>query len=142
MDKELLEILARIDKRTEATQKNVERLEQRFDGLEQRFDGLEQRFDGLEKKVDGLEQRFDGLEQRFDGLEQKVDGLEKRFDGLEKTVQEHSQWLSAMRTNMEMMDAKLDRIETTTASIKQVQDLRRTIGERLESMGRELLGQS
>ena len=114
MDKELLEILARIDKRTEATQKNVER----------------------------LEQRFDGLEQRFDGLEQKVDGLEKRFDGLEKTVQEHSQWLSAMRTNMEMMDAKLDRIETTTASIKQVQDLRRTIGERLESMGRELLGQS
>ena len=128
MDKELLEILARIDKRTEATQKNVERLEQRFDGLE--------------KKVDGLEQRFDGLEQRFDGLEKKVDGLEKRFDGLEKTVQEHSQWLSAMRTNMEMMDAKLDRIETTTASIKQVQDLRRTIGERLESMGRELLGQS
>ena len=89
-----------------------------------------------------MEQRFDGLEQRFDGLEKKVDGLEKRFDGLEKTVQEHSQWLSAMRTNMEMMDAKLDRIETTTASIKQVQDLRRTIGERLESMGRELLGQS
>lgn len=56
------------------------------------------------------------------------------------TLEEHSRMLSAMRTNLEMMDAKLDRVETTTASIKQVQALRRSIGERLTNMGRELLG--
>lgn len=67
--------------------------------------------------------------------------LDERSEMMSRTLEEHSRMLSAMRTNLEMMDAKLDRVETTTASIKQVQDLRHTIGERLTSMGKELLGQ-
>ena len=55
-------------------------------------------------------------------------------------IEENSDMINAMKTNLEMMDAKLDNIKTTTASIKQVQDLKQTMGERLMSMGRELIG--
>lgn len=80
------------------------------------------------------------LDARMDKLDEKTDRMQEDAKAMRVTLDEHSRMLNAMRTNLEMMDAKLDRVETTTASIKQVQDLRRSVGERLTTMGRELLG--
>ena len=65
---------------------------------------------------------------------------EKRFSLLETQVQENTQFINALTKRVELMDAKLDGIQLTTASIKQVQDLRISIGERLKLMGQELSG--
>ena len=72
-------------------------------------------------------------------LKTDVKKLDTRVSNLEATVAENSLMIKAMKTNLEMMDAKLDNLRATTASVHQVRELKRTIGEQYANMSRELL---
>lgn len=54
--------------------------------------------------------------------------------GMRATVQENSDMIKAITHRLEMLDSKMDGLQATTASIKQMQDFKRNMSERLREL--------
>jgi len=102
MDKEILEILKKLDNKV--------------DSLGNKVDSLGNKFDSLEGKFDRLEERFDGLEGKFNNLELGQVRIEKKLDGVIEQTANLTEFRTETKDGIEAIKKDLNKVEIVTAS--------------------------
>ena len=87
-----------------ATKEDIKDLNDRLVSVEARLGNVEAGQAALEARQTALSTRFDRLETRFGRLEEKITGIEKKADAANELHH-------AVRVDLKVMKASIDRIE-------------------------------
>ena len=113
-------------------------INKRMDKLESHMDSMEHHMDSMEHRMDGMERRMDGMDSRMDGMDSRMDRMENQIKGLAAGQHELYLITVGLREKVQIMDGKLDQLNTTTASVDMVNGLRKDMVTNLRRMSDDL----
>jgi archaellum component FlaC len=106
--------------------------------INKRMDKLESHMDSMEHHMDSMERRMDGMDSRMDGMDSRMDRMENQIKGLAAGQHELYLITVGLREKVQIMDGKLDQLNTTTASVDMVNGLRKDMVTNLRRMSDDL----
>ena len=106
--------------------------------INKRMDKLESHMDSMEHHMDSMERRMDGMDSRMDGMDSRMDRMENQIKGLAAGQHELYLITVGLREKVQIMDDKLDQLNTTTASVDMVNGLRKDMVTNLRRMSDDL----
>ena len=118
--------------------KRMDKLESHMDSMEHHMDSMEHHMDSMEHRMDGMERRMDGMDSRMDGMDSRMDRMENQIKGLAAGQHELYLITVGLREKVQIMDGKLDQLNTTTASVDMVNGLRKDMVTNLRRMSDDL----
>ncbi len=92
----------------------------------------------LENFANQINKRMDKLESRMDGTDSRMDRMENQIKGLAAGQHELYLITVGLREQIQVMDGKLDHLNTTTASVDMVNGLRKDMVTNLRRMSDDL----
>ncbi len=113
-------------------------INKRMDKLESHMDSMEHHMDSMERHMDSMERRMDGMDSRMDGMDSRMDRMENQIKGLAAGQHELYLITVGLREKVQIMDGKLDQLNTTTASVDMVNGLRKDMVTNLRRMSDDL----
>ncbi|HCB94124.1 MAG TPA: hypothetical protein DEP57_10045 [Selenomonas sp.] len=75
----------------------------------------------------------------LESLSEDVKGIKADVNGIKVTVQENCDMIKAMAHSLETLDAKMDGLQNTTASLKQMQEFKRNMSEKLRELANGIM---
>ena len=106
--------------------------------INKRMDKLESHMDSMEHHMDSMERRMDGMDSRMDGMDSRMDRMENQIKGFAAGQHELYLITVGLREKVQIMDGKLDQLNTTTASVDMVNGLRKDMVTNLRRMSDDL----
>ena len=106
--------------------------------LENFANQINKRMDKLESHMDSMEHHMDSMERRMDGMDSRMDRMENQIKGLAAGQHELYLITVGLREKVQIMDGKLDQLNTTTASVDMVNGLRKDMVTNLRRMSDDL----
>ena len=118
---------------------NDEKILAMLESLSEDVKGIKADVNGMKADVNGMKADVNGIKSDVNGMKADFNGIKDDVNGVKATVQENCDMIKAMTHRLETLDAKMDGLQNTTASLKQMQDFKRNMSEKLRELANGIM---
>ena len=82
---------------------------------------------------------LESINTDINGLKKDVSSIKEDVAGIKSTVQENCDMIKALTHRAETLDAKMDGLQNTTASLKQMQEFKKNMSDKLRELANGIM---